>query len=175
MQFTANQINATVFVMVDATDTELSGLTLSVAISKNGAAFVAGTGTASEIGSGWYKYILPAAECDTIGPLAIKVTAPGARQQNLPNTVAYASGGAMPAPPVGSIAYTYTLLSTVGSVPLPGASVWVTTDLAGANAVALGTTDAAGIVVFNLQPGTYYFWRALAGYEFSNPDTEVVS
>jgi len=62
--------------------TELAG-TFSVAISKDGSAFAAGSGVKAEIGSGWYSYELTAAETDTPGPLAIKVTGAGADQQNL--------------------------------------------------------------------------------------------
>lgn len=59
------------------------GTTFVLEISKNGAAFVAGAGVKAEIGSGWYKYQLTAAETDTEGPLAIRITGTGAIQQNL--------------------------------------------------------------------------------------------
>lgn len=75
----------------------------------------------------------------------------------------------------GAITYTYTLTSDVDGSPIAGADVWVTTDLAGTNTVASGVTDAFGQVVIYLDPGTYYFWRQLAGWTFTNPDTEVVS
>jgi len=31
------------------------------------------------------------------------------------------------------------------------------------------------ITLTNLDPGTYYVWRQKAGYNFADPDTEVVS
>ncbi len=73
------------FVLVDTNGTEVAGLgtTFSVAISKAGGAFAAGTGTKAEIGSGWYSYQLTAAETDTEGQLAVKITGTGAAQQNL--------------------------------------------------------------------------------------------
>jgi len=73
------------FVIVDAGGSELTGLgtAFTVTLSKNGADFVAGVGAKDEIGSGWYSYLLTAAETDTEGPLAMRVTAAGAAQQNL--------------------------------------------------------------------------------------------
>lgn len=58
---------------------------------------------------------------------------------------------------------------------IAGVFVWVTTDAVGANIVASGNTDNFGEVTFWLNPGTYYFWRQKYGYNFTNPDTEVVS
>jgi hypothetical protein len=174
-ELTANQINKIIFVMVDATDTELTGLTVSAFVSKNNAAFAAITNPVTEIGSGWYGTSLTPTECNTPAPLAFRATAPGARQQNIDCMVAIAVTGTNPPPPVSAIAFTYTLTSTVGATPIPGASVWVTTDVGGANTVAQGTTDALGVVVFNLQPATYYFWRAASEFGGTNPQTIVVS
>lgn len=175
MELTANQINAVEFVMVDATDTELTGLTVAVSVSKNGAAFAAGSGTASEIGSGWYRYVLPAAECPP-GVIAVKVTAGGARQQNLVYAVAVATSGVIPSPPAGAIAFDYTLTNSVTSAPVAGASVWATTDIAGLYVVATGVTDSNGVVVLYLQPGTYQFWASKSpDFDQSGPDEEIVS
>lgn len=168
-QLTLNQINRITFVLVDSNNTEVPGIgtNFAVDISKNGAAFTQGNGTYSEIGSGWYSYILPAAECDTVGPLSVKVTAAGTLQQNLDYVVQGSNAGA--------IAFTYTLTNSSGGAPIEGAAVWVTTDVAGVNTIASGTTDALGKVVFYLQAGSYYFWRAAPGFTFSNPDSETVS
>lgn len=81
---------------------------------------------------------------------------------------------------VGAFEYTYTVVNSVTSVPLDGVAVWISTDLAGTNIVWVGQTDALGVArdMFGQKPwldaGTYYFWRQLAGYSFTNPDTEVV-
>jgi len=72
----------------------------------------------------------------------------------------------------GAITWTYTL--TVAGQPLADAQVWVTTDLAGANIIASGTTNQNGVVTFYLDAGTVYVWCAKSGYSFTNPDTEVV-
>ena len=85
---------------------------------------------------------------------------------------AWTTGGAFGS---GSIEWEYTLTSTVGGTPITDANVWVTTDLAGANVVASGTTDAFGKIKFYLDAGTYYVWRQKSGFNFDNPDVEVVS
>jgi len=73
------------FVMVDTNGDEVPGLgtNFTVEISKNGADLITGIGLKDEIGSGWYSYQITAAETDTEGPLALKITGAGAIQQNL--------------------------------------------------------------------------------------------
>jgi hypothetical protein len=75
----------------------------------------------------------------------------------------------------GAITFTYTLTSTVDASAIDNAQVWVTTDAGGTNVIASGTTDANGQVVFYLDAGTYYVWRQKSGWNFTNPDTEVVA
>lgn len=60
--------------------------------------------------------------------------------------------------------------------PIDNVAVWITTDEAGTNVIA-GTlyTDANGQVTFMLDAGTYYVWRELAGYNFTNPQEWSVS
>lgn len=72
----------------------------------------------------------------------------------------------------GANAETYTV--TDGVNPLDGVQVWVSTDSAGSNIVASGNTDAFGHVTFYLNNGTYYFWKQLSGYSFTNPETVTV-
>ena len=75
----------------------------------------------------------------------------------------------------GAISWTITQKDDAGN-PLDGVEVWITTDAAGSNVVA-GTlcTDTAGQVTFMLDAGTYYVWRQLAGYDFTNPSTTTVA
>jgi len=73
----------------------------------------------------------------------------------------------------GSTASIYTVLDGDAN-PIDGASVWVSTDVAGSNVVASGVTNALGKVTFYLDAGTYYIWSQKAGYDFTNPDIEVV-
>lgn len=168
-----NQANRIAFVMVDSSGNEVAGLGsgFTLQLSKNGGAFAGSAGTKAEISDGWYSYTATAGEADTVGPVAVKVTGSGAVQQNLEYVVKQRTAGA--------IEYTYTV--TDGSDPIEGVDVWVTTDLAGANVIWLGVTDASGVARdLNdekpfLDAGTYFFWSQKAGYSFSNPDTEVVS
>lgn len=85
-------------------------------------------------------------------------------------------------PPVGTaIEYTYTLTGGVPAVPIVGARIEITTDVAGANMIWCGQTDTFGVArddngyLPRLEPGVFYFWRSAPGYTFTNPDTEVVS
>ena len=66
--------------MVDSTDhiSGKTGLTTTVTISKNGAAFGAPAGAVTEIGSGWYKIAANATDSNTIGSLLVHATATGA-------------------------------------------------------------------------------------------------
>ena len=80
----------------------------------------------------------------------------------------------------GDVIWPYTVTNSLTSNPIEGVTVLVTSDAAGQNRVARGTTDANGQVTFYLTAGTYYFWRLKAGYSFDdagdpNPDMEVVS
>jgi len=73
----------------------------------------------------------------------------------------------------GNIKSTYTVKDS-DSNPIDGVDVWVTTDLVGSNVIASGVTNTQGQVDFYLNVGTYYVWSQKAGYDFDNPDTEVV-
>jgi hypothetical protein len=75
----------------------------------------------------------------------------------------------------GSGAVTWAVTVNDGTSPLDGVEVWVTTDSAGSNVVASGSTDALGLVTFYLDAGTYYFWKQLSGYNFTNPESGVVA
>ncbi len=73
----------------------------------------------------------------------------------------------------GSVAWPYVLTDSVTGNPIADATVWATTDSAGVNVVARGTTNDFGTVTFYLYPGTYYIWRRKTGYRFgTTPDTE---
>ena len=75
----------------------------------------------------------------------------------------------------GAISYTVTV-NDESAQPLDGVEVWVTSDSAGTTVVAgTLTTNAAGQVTFMLDAGTYYLWRQLSRYNFSNPLTITVA
>ena len=73
----------------------------------------------------------------------------------------------------GSVEYEITI--TDGSNPLDSVDVWITTDLAGSNVIARGFTADDGTIQFMLDTGTYYCWKQLAGYGFTNPESFTVS
>lgn len=74
----------------------------------------------------------------------------------------------------GNIKKTYTVKDGDGN-PMDNVEVWVTSDEAGTHIVASGITNIQGEVDFYLNAGTYYVWSQKAGYNFTNPDTEVVA
>ena len=74
----------------------------------------------------------------------------------------------------GAITFTYTLTDSDSGDPIADASVWVTSDIAGTTVIASGQTNQNGVVVFYLDAGTVYVWRQKTGFDFTNPDTEVV-
>ena len=75
----------------------------------------------------------------------------------------------------GAITFTYTLTDSATGDPIADADVWATTDAAGTNVVARGTTNSSGQIAFYLDAGTIYIWRAKDGWSFANPDAETVA
>lgn len=69
---------AIVFLLVDELDhvTPLTGLSPTLTVSKNGASFVACSGSAVEVGEGIYK-LASAADFDTLGTCVLKASASG--------------------------------------------------------------------------------------------------
>ncbi len=69
----------------------------------------------------------------------------------------------------GAIRKEVTIYSN--STVLPGADVWVTTDIGGTNTIA-GTlvTNSLGSATFMLDSGVYYLWVQKSGYNFNNPN-----
>jgi hypothetical protein len=68
------------FLMIDSIDhlSPKTGLSPTVTLSKNGAAFAAPSGAVTEVGSGWYKVAGNATDTATLGPLILHATATGA-------------------------------------------------------------------------------------------------
>jgi hypothetical protein len=75
----------------------------------------------------------------------------------------------------GAITWTYTLTNSSSGLPIADANVWVSSDAAGLNILASGVTDQSGVVTFFLDAGTVYVWRQKSGFNFQNPDSEVVA
>jgi hypothetical protein len=112
---------------------------------------------------------LPAVKTDTAAIKAKTDNLPGdpADESNILAAIAGVTGG-------GGISYEHTVHDD-HAAPLANVEVWVTTDSAGANSVGVGSTNAFGKVVFQLDAGTYYVWKYLVGYTFTNPETITVS
>ena len=87
-----------------------------------------------------------------------------------------ASSAYAPATGSGSSTYVVTILQPDGLTAIEGCAVWISTDSAGATVVA-GTlyTSAAGVATFTIDPGAYYLWRQLGGWNFSNPTAITVT
>ena len=98
-------------------------------------------------------------------------TAVGLASANLDSQLSLITGGVAGS---GAITWIYTLLDGVGN-PIQGAEIWASTDISGSNVVASGTSNAFGKVTFYLDANSYYIWCQKAGYNFVNPDVEVVS
>lgn len=78
----------------------------------------------------------------------------------------------------GAVTETYTCTDNITGLPIDGVTIWVTTDLAGANVIDSGSTNTAGQWSFkhDLPSGTpLYIWRQMAGYTFDDPDEELSS
>lgn len=68
------------FLLVQSSDhiSPLTGATVTVTLSKNGASFAAPAGTVSEVGNGWYVLTPATADTGTLGPLLLHATAANA-------------------------------------------------------------------------------------------------
>ncbi len=71
--------------MTDSSDhvTGKTGATLTISLSKNGAAFASITPTVTERGDGWYSLALTATHTNTIGDFVLHITASGADPTDL--------------------------------------------------------------------------------------------
>lgn len=146
-------------------------------VSKDGAGFSDCTNEASEIGtSGIYSLTLTAAEMNAnVVAVITKTTTVDARTTV---TVIYTSStqiSDLSTLGAGAIAWTYTLTEEGTGLPIADADVWATTDPGGANVKASGRTNQDGKITFFLDAGQVYIWRAKTGWNFQNPDVEVVS
>lgn len=166
------------FFMVDGFDhiTGKTGLTITLTVSKNGAAFGAVSGAVSELTNGWYSWAGNATDRNTLGSLAVHATGTGADPLDfMVEILSYdpiVFGATVQTLGAGSVATVFTIND--GSNPIDGVDVWVSSDSAGSNVIARGFTNALGLVTLMLDPGTYYTWKTKAGYTFENPSTLTV-
>lgn len=112
-----------VFLLISSTDhiTGLTGATVTVTLSKSGAAFASPSGAVTEIGNGWYKVAGNATDTATLGPLALHATASGADPTDaLFPVVSYNPQSATAF--ITSIASVGTLTTYTGNTPQTGDS-----------------------------------------------------
>ena len=76
---------------------------------------------------------------------------------------------------LGSGSTSWPVTITVAGLPVEGVDVWVSTDSLSANVIARGVTNGSGVVTFMLDAGTYYCWKQLNGYTFTNPESMTVT
>ena len=78
-------------------------------------------------------------------------------------------------PGAGATEFTYTLTESGSGDPIADADIWATSDSNGSVILASGRTDQNGQLTFYLDPGTVYIWRQKSGWNFTNPDVEVIA
>lgn len=105
--------------MTDETDhvSGLPGLTLTITASKNGAAFGSISPTVTDRGDGWYNLAYTTSHTDTLGDLALHITATGADPLDLIDEVVVD----LPGTSTGALAALTTALadSMAGVTSLP--------------------------------------------------------
>lgn len=82
MRLQSSTDHSIAFLMVDSADhvSGKTGLSPSVALSKDGGAFGSALGAVTELSNGWYKLAANATDRDTLGELAIHISAAEAAQ-----------------------------------------------------------------------------------------------
>lgn len=154
------------------------------------------SGSATEIGEGWYKYFYSTAT-DDFYTCTFSTTDTTVLYKDLPSLVGYpilyidrkSSTLATPAdiPSVtqidaqltsthgagawgsgvsGAIEHDFVVTDGTTGLPISGVTVWVTTDEAGSNIIASKVTNVNGIAKFYLDAGFYYFRCSKTGYNF---------
>jgi hypothetical protein len=103
-----------------------------------------------------------------------------AASEVLPNPAptGYGAGAATVYGETGTVGVTFTVVRLDGVSPIPGAAVYVSSDIAGIfRSPATRIADDLGRVRFTLVPGDAYFWVSHPDYpdEFANPYYALVS
>lgn len=111
--------------MIDSSDSKTgkTGLTLTIAVSKDGASFNTITPTVTELTNGWYSIALTSSHTDTLGDFAYHITGTGADSTDILDQV-IVDAGATPAQ-VATIVATVldTPVSELASIPGTSASL----------------------------------------------------
>ncbi len=93
---------------------------------------------------------------------------------NTSGTVGAKINAAATSSSLGAGAFAKTVnIKDASNNPVDGAEVWVSTDSAGSNVVASGTTDSAGNIIFMLDVGSYFVFSQRAGINFPTTGTAL--
>lgn len=108
------------FLLVLTSDhiTGATGITPTVTISKNGAAFAAPSGAVTEISGGWYKIAGNATDTNTLGPIDIHATGTGCDPTDVMNAAMVVAFDPQDAVRFGLTALPNAAASAVGGLPV---------------------------------------------------------
>lgn len=158
------------FLMVDSTDhvTGKTGLTVTVTLSKAGAAFGAAGATITEVSSGWYKAALTTTDTNTLGDLAFHCTGTAADATDFVDQVSarLIDDLAFPATSGRSITVDASGNANANMVSLGGEAIvsgTVDTSTLAATATAFETSFVVNKDLFTNQ-GLYWTTGANAGF-----------
>jgi hypothetical protein len=121
-----------------------------------------------------FGFTVAATVADKTG-YSLAITPPTAAQIDTQLTSTHGTGS-WTADVAGSGSILTKIIVSVNNILLDNVAIYATTDIYGNNVVA-GTlyTDTFGEVSFMLDPGVYYIWKHLSGYNFTNPETITVT
>jgi hypothetical protein len=157
------------FLMIDSTDhiSGKAGLSPTVTLSKNGAAFASPAGAVTEISSGWYKLAGNATDENTAGPLLLHATGTGADPCDaifevvaydpddsvrlgltaLPNAAAGANGGLPTGNASGQVVVSSTATGAIAAASFAAGAI----DAAAIATDAIGSAELAASAVTEIQ------------------------
>lgn len=176
-----------VFLMIDSSDhiTGKTGLTVTVTISKNGAAFAAPAGTVAEVGNGLYALTPTSADTGTLGSLILHATATGAdpsdKEYNIiaPNpdsASAFITGVQGVSPPANWNAMSIDGSGRVLLQPTQaGVTIPTVTTLTNAPADTAGTTTLLTRIPGTVQPQTGDSYARLGTPNGASIDADILT
>lgn len=126
----------------------LAGLTLTINLSKDGAAFSAISPAVTDRGNGWYSLALTAGMTDTLGDFVLNITGAAADPTDLTWEVVPAGGGTVTVGAInaGAITTASFAAGAINSTVAPNLDVAVSTRLATAGYTAPANADIATIL-----------------------------
>jgi hypothetical protein len=146
------------FLMISNADntSPVTGLTPTVTISKNNAAFASPGGSVSEIGNGWYSLALNTTDAGTLGELLLHATGTGANNVDDRHQVVVDLPGATVSSVTGNVGgnVTGSVGSVVGAVGSVTGAVGSVTGNVGGNVVGNVNGNVVGSVASVTAPVT---------------------